>query len=297
MESKYIRNQIVASIGRKVILYNNNTNGLFMPHNQIALIGIEKVAVSVSRLTKNYHDFRNAGNVIGRELKVTNNWDGIGKINIHVGINNGAPGAMPFAGLGSTAIRANMQQVHNRMGVNTTHAVPSGKVYAGRGNASDAFKRLGFDTGTVSPKGNKALNSVVMNHEMDEARSTVSQASKSGHSFNNVHLSPAILLKEHNNLKTLRGPGSREARTVMGNLRNMGGEQGLIDLKFPGYEHGKSPRLSRHAIRRMTDVLNTQTDSIGVFNEANIDAIRKFNKNAVKNAKRRERYAARKATP
>lgn len=67
------------------------------------------------------------------------------------------------------------------------------------------------------------------------------------------HLSPKVVLEEGNMMATLpkeHGP----VRDYMQKLRTYGGEKAYIEKNIPGYQYG-STRLSRHAKRRVSDIL------------------------------------------
>ena len=101
----------------------------------------------------------------------------------------------------------------------------------------------------LKPKDRRSFNSVLGGHELAEAKS---KGGAMNFSAMFSHNSPSVLLKEHNMVTTMKNP---KVRTTMKKLRSIQGEGKFISDSFPGYSHGKSPRLSRHAIKRMSTVL------------------------------------------
>ena len=71
------------------------------------------------------------------------------------------------------------------------------------------------------------------------------------------HVSPEVLLREHNDLATLRGSSSISADKIRGiykNMREVTGDAKLLDPyieRIGGY--GSTTRLSRHAIKRLSN--------------------------------------------
>lgn len=66
------------------------------------------------------------------------------------------------------------------------------------------------------------------------------------------HSSPEVLLQEHNLVTRLTGKGSEEAKKAINNLR----KYNVIHELIPGYQHGISPRYSRHAVKRLSNAIN-----------------------------------------
>lgn len=67
------------------------------------------------------------------------------------------------------------------------------------------------------------------------------------------HVSPEVLLKEHNMIITLdpkKYPGSIN---FFKTLRNITGENKLLSSIYPGFKYGQGSRLSRHKIKGMTN--------------------------------------------
>jgi hypothetical protein len=72
------------------------------------------------------------------------------------------------------------------------------------------------------------------------------------------HISPSVLIEEHNILSTLSGLGSDKARKVYNKLRNTRGEETAISNIYQGYKHGYSPRISRHAKKHIKRILENE---------------------------------------
>ncbi len=116
-----------------------------------------------------------------------------------------------------------------------------GKIYQHKGG----FSGDQFIKNIIKGKKNKeVLNRIGILHEGFELRA------KPLGEFSS-HVSPEVILKEHNILKTLP-------------KRYIGAKQTLQSLRFetygfpetiPGFAIGESPRLSRHAIKRLSPIL------------------------------------------
>lgn len=106
----------------------------------------------------------------------------------------------------------------------------------------------------------KALNSVIHGHEMDEIFHA-SRRAKRGLGPSPVteeygHQSPDVLLREHNRLTTLPAEVRAPVTSAMKKLRAATGDADAIEDVFKGrFSFGDSPRLSRHARKRMTEAL------------------------------------------
>ena len=122
-------------------------------------------------------------------------------------------------------------------------------------NAINTFQDAGIHMPKkISGKSKELLNKVVLNHEANEIRS---KAMSDSYLNRWGHVSPKVILREHNIVSQLSGEGSKPVRDIMHTLRK-GKEGAEIHKAIPnlGYQHGKSERLSRHAIRRITDIVN-----------------------------------------
>lgn len=95
------------------------------------------------------------------------------------------------------------------------------------------------------PAQNRVLQGIFKGHELDEAKGRLRAGAKQfGHN------SPDVILREHNRVTTLP-PEFEPARRYMRDLR-LGRE---ADLMPKGIPYGRGPRLSRHARRRLTDMI------------------------------------------
>lgn len=79
------------------------------------------------------------------------------------------------------------------------------------------------------------------------------------------HVSPEVLLREHNDLAALKGTPSVSADKIRGVYRNMRVETGDAKLLDPYIEriggYGSTSRLSRHAIKRLSNkIINDISD-------------------------------------
>ena len=124
-------------------------------------------------------------------------------------------------------------------------------------DALSFFKRKGVVSGNtrLNRKNNQFLNAVVKQHELAETR--VRPTSRPFAS----HLSPAVILQEHNALVT--APKQFDsAKQVMRDLRtakspldmNAPNEAGQLQEAFPWFRYGEGGRLSRGQIRNMTRI-------------------------------------------
>jgi hypothetical protein len=94
-----------------------------------------------------------------------------------------------------------------------------------------------------TPDQYKMLNSVIRGHELDETTANLSSAMAPY-----GHISPEVMLKEHNRIATLP-EGFSPIKELMQKTRARG-EAGLMSNY--GIDYGNSPRLSRHARKRIT---------------------------------------------
>ena len=126
----------------------------------------------------------------------------------------------------------------------------------GKGDAAKMFRGLGVPgmEAVKTPKQRMMGEAYMKGHEMAE----MAGLKKPMQSFRAAgHMSPEVILKEHNMLVT--SPKSvREAWTpAMTALRQPAGEAAA--LKHVGVEYGKSPRFSRHARKRIAELLEKET--------------------------------------
>lgn len=115
--------------------------------------------------------------------------------------------------------------------------------------------------GLLAPKGmtpeqHQMFGAVAKGHELDELAAKPSlSAMGEGHRKGLRHRNMDVIMKEHNRLVTLP-KGFDPVRVGFRNLRDVGREGVDIKKVFPNFQYGQSPRLSRHAQRRMSEVLN-----------------------------------------
>lgn len=108
-----------------------------------------------------------------------------------------------------------------------------------------AKNKLGVGPGFPT-KSRKMLDAVIKGHELDETKVL---ANMSGRVFG--HSSMDVILREHNKLTTL--PKEHlPVQQLFGELRQAG-ETAKVQSVLPNYIHGESPRLSRHARRRVME--------------------------------------------
>ena len=122
--------------------------------------------------------------------------------------------------------------------------------YLGAGEGFKAFRQIeGMKKLKKKPEAQRAFNYVAGMHEQAERAAVIK---KDINPFFN-HYSPSVILKEHNILRGLKTKNTQSAKLVQnafGKAREMGEEPVLQDF-IKGYKHGRSPRLSRHAIKRV----------------------------------------------
>lgn len=137
------------------------------------------------------------------------------------------------------------------------------KLFAYIGRQNDKFlfgdSRLSPSVATIKGRDNKTLGSVVKLHEGFEAELMKPKNKKLRSlpfQMATGHIGLPVILKEHNLLTTLTGDASAaKVRNLFHFARKPGGmEEDLVrKIIGKGYKHGKSPRLSRHAIKRITE--------------------------------------------
>ena len=94
------------------------------------------------------------------------------------------------------------------------------------------------------------------------------------------HASPSVLHKEHNIITTLPEE-FKPAGDAFRKLRSLTGESKQLQKMNKGFEYGKSPRVSRHLIKRM-EKENIQKHSLKrrIFGTKQ-DSIQKINPNTI----------------
>jgi hypothetical protein len=102
----------------------------------------------------------------------------------------------------------------------------------------------------LNNKNRLMFDAVAMGHELDELKNL--KDIRHIYRLHHIHGSPKVLLKEHNKLITLP-PDYKSLKTYVTNYRNAGREGDILNIGT--FRYGESPRLSRHAIRRLTDII------------------------------------------
>lgn len=134
---------------------------------------------------------------------------------------------------------------------------------------SSSLKYLGTDATkniSLNPDQHKMLQSMTRGHELDEL--TVDP----NLTFRNLgHNSPEVILREHNRLATLP-EGYAPVKQVLQDFRK--------DLETPrlnqfGIDYGNSERLSRHARKRITELMHKDLENRFVANLNNRVGTRK----------------------
>jgi len=97
------------------------------------------------------------------------------------------------------------------------------------------------------PANNRILQGVIKGHELDELGST---------SVVREH-NPAVIFKEHNRVATLP-ESAAPVKQFMKGMRNFPAHGDREYFAPYGLKYGESPRLSRHAIRRLTESLESK---------------------------------------
>lgn len=120
------------------------------------------------------------------------------------------------------------------------------------------FKRWATERGIPgtdkikTPEQRMMSEALMKGHEMAEV--AASKAPKKA--FSGVgHLSPEVIMKEHNMLRTMPEDVRKGLDPVMQTIRGVDGQGEAVALKQYGIDYGKSPRLSRHARKRITEMM------------------------------------------
>lgn len=127
-------------------------------------------------------------------------------------------------------------------------------ILAAKGWSKSLFGKSNGQT----PEVHRALNATALGHEADEISSMLRPSKdprgfSANFSYSNSHASPAVLFKEHNIIVSLP-PTEEKAKEVMRRLRTLSNqEMRLRHLSGGKFYYGKSPRLSRHAIKRLSE--------------------------------------------
>lgn len=138
----------------------------------------------------------------------------------------------------------------------------SGGVFRSRGNVAGSMSsavsvgnpkkgKLLREAGLKTPEHHRMLESIIKGHELDEIR--VKPALR----FRNLgHLSPDVILREHNKVTTL-GSEHGPVKKFMKSLRKDTKESDLIRKVYPSFSYGESPRLSRHTRKKIVNLLES----------------------------------------
>jgi hypothetical protein len=106
------------------------------------------------------------------------------------------------------------------------------------------------DLRAMQPKERLMREAMSRGHELDELMLSRSGAPSSSFHTLFSHADPRVLLREHNRLTTLPAAYKRVGR-VGKDIRASLGEAQELEKLIPGFRFGESPRLSRHAQRRL----------------------------------------------
>lgn len=125
------------------------------------------------------------------------------------------------------------------------------------GGLTNTLKQMDPEFSRLSGKNKEVLDRVGLMHEVFERHAAKKlNPSQLVNPFNRwkMHVSPEVLLREHNLVTTL--PREHDlVRAGMRGFRDMGGETGAIKEAIPAFEYGAGPRFSRHAIKNLTRIL------------------------------------------
>lgn len=102
-----------------------------------------------------------------------------------------------------------------------------------------------------NPEQRQMFNSIGLGHELDELGVKISPSF-----IEQGHASPDVILREHNRLTTMPSE-YKPTSDAFNSMRYHGKEERLINKVLPQYEHGRSPRLSRHARKHVTQSLDS----------------------------------------
>lgn len=146
-------------------------------------------------------------------------------------------------------------------------AMPGLPIFPGRGSTKQqlALGGLRLPSGPIVPAAQqKMFHAVSKGHELDESAVPFALGAKAfGHN------SPDVLFREHNRLVTLP-PGNEAVKGVFTRMRTAQGRNHPVGhteaaLFPPQIPYGEGPRLSRHARKRLTELVEEKAikDSSG----------------------------------
>jgi len=137
----------------------------------------------------------------------------------------------------------------------------------GKGDVASSLQGLGTlpddmqnTLKTMSPEKKRMLNAVMEGHELDELKT------KPKVMFRGMgHVSPDVILREHNKLVTLPD----ELKGITDILQPF--RQNEKELLNPYMQYGQGERLSRHARKRITDMLERDAEKVQLENFKNYE--------------------------
>jgi hypothetical protein len=125
-----------------------------------------------------------------------------------------------------------------------------------KGDFSRFIRDVGGKSQLKTPLQKRMGEAIVKGHELDEL--TMANKRMSKNVFLPVgHLSPDVILREHNKIVTSPKPVRDAVYSTMKPFREAESDA----LSQFGVNYGKSPRFSRHARRRITDMMESQGKS------------------------------------
>lgn len=137
---------------------------------------------------------------------------------------------------------------------------PKGAIFRGE---DSGLKEL---AGALPANQRKMLHAVAKGHELDEL-----VTAQRGGFLQHGHISPDVILREHNRLVTLPSEYSGVRDAFMGNRD----AEAYALKRTTGVDYGEGPRLSRHARRRITDALEAREKKFqGLLARPDADAMR-----------------------
>lgn len=129
---------------------------------------------------------------------------------------------------------------------------PQGAILKGDQPAQRGINQsLGLPRPQFTPEQHQITNSVLHGHELDEVRVAPGMGARMlGHN------SPDVLLREHNRVATLP-PEHTPVKEYMQNIRSSTGDARAMRYGM-GIDYGNSPRISRHARKHLTNIMNNK---------------------------------------
>ena len=152
------------------------------------------------------------------------------------------------------------------LGMNPEEWARKGKSYMvtpEKGDATRWFRKgpmseaLGDAAASVkTPEQRMMLDSLLKGHELSELAAVKNPRM----AFRGVgHLSPEVILREHNQLVTMPSKTREALSPVVTGMRQLQGEAEALRKATGGkFDFGKNPRLSRHARKRVTELMERE---------------------------------------